>query len=541
MAWQLLAAALPAAAKLAGTYLQKPDKKDYQPQTDYMKKYLGYIKGRSAQREVMHMAMQPQLRAIGRQGREMQQQVGYTAERSGVAGSGIEAQMRLSAGQATQEAMTTATEKAVAAQAAETARLGEKAELVTAQIGAEEQRAEQAYDTAGRQWKRQMGAEALGLGASIAGAKITQAGQAKEAAMVATRSGYYGDEANVQRMIDEGWTPQMFQQETARMDKVMTSIMGNEDPETVMAAWKQMTGADIAIPDVDYTTMPPDEALEAKAKETAGMVIGEGVPDPVQYKDINTVKQAREADSKVTEPVEEAVADSKVTEPVEEAVADSKVTEPDEGREAAVTTVYKNKPYTITIYNKDKTKSKSKTIRFTGNKTTSGKYVFKSDDGKRLDLTLEELNDGLKKKGEKDVVGIRKKLVEGGHEIVDVTAQTGLSSVLAGGKAKIRMAEPLAKKFVEAKNILADMGIEIQVADSKVDYGVKKKQYEKWIAGGMKGAKVADPDRSFHTIGFAFDLAQNPEMKRPEVAEALKSVGLVPHDTEWWHWSLEKV
>jgi hypothetical protein len=151
------------------------------------------------------------------------------------------------------------------------------------------------------------------------------------------------------------------------------------------------------------------------------------------------------------------------------------------------------------------------------------------------------LNDGLKKKGEKDVVGIRKKLVEGGHEIVDVTAQTGLSSVLAGGKAKIRMAEPLAKKFVEAKNILADMGIEIQVADSKVDYGVKKKQYEKWIAGGMKGAKVADPDRSFHTIGFAFDLAQNPEMKRPEVAEALKSVGLVPHDTEWWHWSLEKV
>jgi hypothetical protein len=541
MAWQLLAAALPAAAKLAGTYLQKPDKKDYQPQTDYMKKYLGYIKGRSAQREVMHMAMQPQLRAIGRQGREMQQQVGYTAERSGVAGSGIEAQMRLSAGQATQEAMTTATEKAVAAQAAETARLGEKAELVTAQIGAEEQRAEQAYDTAGRQWKRQMGAEALGLGASIAGAKITQAGQAKEAAMVATRSGYYGDEANVQRMIDEGWTPQMFQQETARMDKVMTSIMGNEDPETVMAAWKQMTGADIAIPDVDYTTMPPDEALEAKAKETAGMVIGEGVPDPVQYKDINTVKQAREADSKVTEPVEEAVADSKVTEPVEEAVADSKVTEPVEGREAAVTTVYKNKPYTITIYNKDKTKSKSKTIRFTGNKTTSGKYVFKSDDGKRLDLTLEELNDGLKKKGEKDVVGIRKKLVEGGHEIVDVTAQTGLSSVLAGGKAKIRMAEPLAKKFVEAKNILADMGIEIQVADSKVDYGVKKKQYEKWIAGGMKGAKVADPDRSFHTIGFAFDLAQNPEMKRPEVAEALKSVGLVPHDTEWWHWSLEKV
>jgi len=113
--------------------------------------------------------------------------------------------------------------------------------------------------------------------------------------------------------------------------------------------------------------------------------------------------------------------------------------------------------------------------------------------------------------------------------------------VLAKGKAKIKMAEPLANKFIEAQKILADRGIEIQVADSLVDYGVKKAQYEKWVAGGRKGAKVASPDMSFHTIGFAFDLAQTNKMKRPEVAEVLKSVGLVPHDTEWWHWSLEKV
>ena len=53
MAWQLLAAALPAAAKVAGTYLQKPSREDYKPQTDYMKKYLGYLRGRSAGKEVM--------------------------------------------------------------------------------------------------------------------------------------------------------------------------------------------------------------------------------------------------------------------------------------------------------------------------------------------------------------------------------------------------------------------------------------------------------------------------------------------------------
>ena len=37
MAWQLLAAALPAAAKTVGTALQKPNQGDYKPQTDYMK------------------------------------------------------------------------------------------------------------------------------------------------------------------------------------------------------------------------------------------------------------------------------------------------------------------------------------------------------------------------------------------------------------------------------------------------------------------------------------------------------------------------
>ena len=102
------------------------------------------------------------------------------------------------------------------------------------------------------------------------------------------------------------------------------------------------------------------------------------------------------------------------------------------------------------------------------------------------------------------------------------------------------MAKPLANKFVEAKKILADKGIDIQVADSLVDYGVKKDQYEKWIAGGKKGAIVAHPDRSFHTIGYAFDLEQTDEMKNPEIAEIFKSLGLVAHPTEWWHWSLER-
>ena len=191
MAWQLLAAALPAAAKTVGTYLNKPDQDDYKPQTDYMKKYLSYLRGRQANKEVMHMAMQPQLRAVGQQGRQMQQQVGYDVAKTGLTGSGIEAQMRLSAGQKTQQALSTATEKAVAAQTAETARLGEKAADVEARIGAEEQRSEQAFKTAKSQWKKQLAGDIIGLGASVASAGIQQGVANKGAYQQAVTSGTF--------------------------------------------------------------------------------------------------------------------------------------------------------------------------------------------------------------------------------------------------------------------------------------------------------------------------------------------------------------
>ena len=244
MAWQLIAAALPAAAKVAGTYLQKPSREDYKPQTDYMKKYLSYLRGRSAGKEVLHMAMQPQLRAIGRQGREMQRQVGYDVAKTGLAGSGIEAQMRLSAGAQTQEALSIATGKAVAAQAADDARIGDKSADLAARIESEEQRAKQAYETAGRQWKRQIGAEVLGLGASIASAGITQAGQARQASSYALETGLFGDEANVTRLIDEGWDLQMFQNQATVMNKFVGGVMKGEDQDTIRDALLLYKGID---------------------------------------------------------------------------------------------------------------------------------------------------------------------------------------------------------------------------------------------------------------------------------------------------------
>ena len=174
MAWQLLAAALPYAAQAAGQYLTRPRAEEFKPQTGYMKKYMSYLRGRQAGREVYHMAMQPALRAIGAQGRKMQREVGYQTAKAGVAGTGIEAQQRLSAGQMTLQAIQEAGEKATAAQMVESRRLGERAEDVTARIGAEEGRAQQAYQTAQSQWKRQMVATGVQAVGAIAGGAITQ-------------------------------------------------------------------------------------------------------------------------------------------------------------------------------------------------------------------------------------------------------------------------------------------------------------------------------------------------------------------------------
>ena len=113
--------------------------------------------------------------------------------------------------------------------------------------------------------------------------------------------------------------------------------------------------------------------------------------------------------------------------------------------------------------------------------------------------------------------------------------------MLAGGEARIRLAKPMAEKFLEAKEILANKGIDLQIGDSFVHFDVKKKQYEDWVSGGKKGPIVAPPDRLFHTVGYAFDLEQTDEMKSSEVASVMESLGLVRSETEWWHWSLEEL
>ena len=172
MAWQLLAAAIPAAANVASAYSNKPKKEDYKPQTKYMEKYLSNLRGQQSSNAVFEQSMRPALRTIGAQSRKTQRQIGYGVEKSGLAGSGIEAQQRLTASQGTQEALAGATEKAASAQTVANQQLGREAMGVTAQIGAEKERAAQAYKQAQNQYQTNLRGAVIGGVASVATAGV---------------------------------------------------------------------------------------------------------------------------------------------------------------------------------------------------------------------------------------------------------------------------------------------------------------------------------------------------------------------------------
>ena len=175
MAWQLLAAAIPAATKFATAALNKPKKSDYKPQTKYMEKYVSHLRGQQSSNAVFEQSMRPALRNIGAQSRKTQQQIGYNVQKSGLAGSGIEAQQRLTASQGTQEALAGATEKAASAQTIANQQVGREAMKVSSQIEQERERSAQAYNQAMSQHKSAMtGAVIEGI-ASVATAGVGMA------------------------------------------------------------------------------------------------------------------------------------------------------------------------------------------------------------------------------------------------------------------------------------------------------------------------------------------------------------------------------
>ena len=133
------------------------------------------------------------------------------------------------------------------------------------------------------------------------------------------------------------------------------------------------------------------------------------------------------------------------------------------------------------------------------------------------------------KKKVDNVQNTRKALVEANSTIVEVTGFKPHT-----GEGKVRMAGPMAIKFRDvAKKLKDEYNIDIDIQDSWRHPDAQDQQHKTYLENVKAGKKVpyvSTSDTSFHTIGYAFDLAQT-----------LKSMGFVPHENEWWHWSLEKI
>ena len=171
---------IPAAVGLGITALNKPKKKDYTPNMDYMDRYINSLRGRKQTNETYNLAMRPVLRSIGAQAGRTSRSMEYGLEKSGMAGSGAALQGHLSIQQQATEGIVKASDKASALQTQENQRINERIGTATLQKEQMESQAHQAWDRATSQWKTKMwGAGAsLGVAGAGAGAEAVQSAKA---------------------------------------------------------------------------------------------------------------------------------------------------------------------------------------------------------------------------------------------------------------------------------------------------------------------------------------------------------------------------
>ena len=304
MPFPLLAAAIGGAVKVGAAYLNKPKKSDYTADTTYLDKYVASLRGRQADREVYHMAMRPQLRQIGAQGRRMQRQIGYDVAKSGLEGSGIEAQQRLSAGGKVLESIQTASEKATALQLQESRRLGEIVDQATMQREQQISAANKAYQQAQSQWKTGMWQAGLSAVGGLAMGGLEKMSLAKTATEQTAFAEATMPPTLFKQMTAEGVTP-------ADMYKYAQENFSGEgfNPE-ILTSFEASRGGGTTTtgeavvrkePVIEETALPKTKAeginiTTAEQARKAGLKVTE----PVQYKDITTAEQAREAGLDVT-------------------------------------------------------------------------------------------------------------------------------------------------------------------------------------------------------------------------------------------------
>jgi len=144
----------------------------------------------------------------------------------------------------------------------------------------------------------------------------------------------------------------------------------------------------------------------------------------------------------------------------------------------------------------------------------------------------------------------RKNLLAANEDVVE-TSRDSILKHPNGEPLKVKLAETAARRFESAYTELEGKGIELQVSSALVPYNVQMQNYQRYLENKKAGknvAFVAHPDSSFHTAGYAVDLARDGrdgkfgmEENIEEIAEVMKRHGWNQHPDEWWHFSVDRL
>ena len=156
--WLAIAAVTAAGASMYGTYKTKPKtptkpKSTYKANTKAMERYVSYLKGRRASRDVYRSAMEPALRNIGRSAAKTRSDISSQAVRTGLTGSGIEMQGKLSARQQELGALQDVSTQASTMQAQQNQTIGSEMAKASGQILSEEIRGENVVRAEENAWQ----------------------------------------------------------------------------------------------------------------------------------------------------------------------------------------------------------------------------------------------------------------------------------------------------------------------------------------------------------------------------------------------------
>jgi len=197
---------IPAAVGLGITALNKPKKKDYMPNTDYMDRYINSLRGRKRTQETYNLAMRPVLRQIGTQTARTRRQTGYELERQD-AGGGAVLQSEISIGRQALQSTAQASDRAMALQGQDNRRIDERIAQTTMQREQMESQAHQAWDRATSQWKTKMWGQAAGAVAGAVsggiGAAVQSATAIKQAHATAVEGGLVSEDVTLEQFKEE--------------------------------------------------------------------------------------------------------------------------------------------------------------------------------------------------------------------------------------------------------------------------------------------------------------------------------------------------